>query len=91
MIESTEFLHIEVTCIVEFGSLTMEIYNPNNTKQGQFSVEGQVKKNVSGNIEEMVSGNLVKNLENPTQGTWIIKLIPKNVTGTMNVKYSRAK
>lgn len=89
--EDITFLQMGIMSVIEYGTLTLEIYDPNQLKQGQFSVEGQLKTNKPKSVEELVSGNISKNLENPTQGTWTIKLIPKNVTGTIKIEYNRLK
>jgi hypothetical protein len=66
------------------GKLTIEVYDPNEVKQGNFTIG----KQLDSGKKEMVTGNIVKNLTEPQSGKWKVKIIPSNATGTIVIKTS---
>ena len=76
-------LMIGVGSTIESGSLTMEIFDPKGDKQGNFSVESQISS--SAKKKEKVCGQLNKTFKDPMPGTWVVKLKPKKVTGTISI------
>ena len=64
------------------GKESVEIYDHQNTKQGDFIVETQAESAQ----KEIATGNFRKSLFEPEQGTWTIKIIPLKATGTINIK-----
>ncbi len=70
------------------GELSVEIYNMEGKKQGNFSVGTQI---VSENAKEEVNGLIRKSIDNAPIGIWTIKITPKNVTGYITINYSQDK
>lgn len=71
------------------GELTIELYDPQGEKQGNFTVGSPTfsgKKDESKvPPRESVRGSLSKKIANPIKGEWIVKLIPKNSTGSIEI------
>ena len=90
--ENTGGLYIEITCGVRKGNVTIEIYDPNGTKKGEFSVEAletnELEKDDSliNFMKNGAIGEINKGIENPTFGVWKIKFIPENATGQVEMK-----
>ena len=90
--EDVSSIMIGVSSTIKTGKLKVEIYDPNNKKQGHFSVEGDERlagnlgrsENV-GNVKEMVCGTLHKEIKSPQKGKWLVRLIPDDVTGDVNI------
>lgn len=80
------------------GELTIEIYDPSGEKQGNYAIDNQIslkpkkseKKDVSGS-KEVVSGTITKSVEYPKNGNWKVLIIPKNATGTIEIKSEQNK
>jgi hypothetical protein len=92
--QNTSSLFVEIVSGVQYGSLTIEIYNPKKEKIGEFSVESQlptsdkVKKEYTqykDGLGEFVSGQIQKYVNSPTSGKWIIKIIPKEAIGNIKI------
>lgn len=88
----SNILMISVTCNIEYGSVTIELYDPKGAKKGNLSVEsisnekGTSKKRGEENyIYEHVSGKIDKTFPKPLAGKWKIKIIPKNASGHINI------
>ena len=85
--EKTKQIDIKIISTIESGNLTIEIYDPNNEKLGNlsigsmFTISGAKTNNVdakeNNKRDEDVIGRIDRRFENPSQGTWIIKFIPK--------------
>lgn len=68
---------LSVQTKVGAGKLTIEIYDPNQNKEGMFSVGTQLKSS----IEEMAKGQINKEFFEPQEGIWTIKIIPEKAYG----------
>jgi len=79
--EKTKKLQIIINSSVIDGTLTIELSDPNGIKQGNFSIGTQLKSEK----KEQVNGNIEKSIIEPQFGKWRVKIIPKNVTGNINV------
>lgn len=82
--EKTSTLTLEILCSVKKGAVTVEIFNPAGTKQGEFSVEGvesEKDSSLFSILNDGVSGQIKKIINDPELGDWKIKFIPKNATG----------
>lgn len=64
---------------VSNGKLSIEIYNPNNEKQGNYTVGTQINS-------EMVKGRIQKSFHLIDPGDWKIKIIPSEATGEIFVE-----
>ncbi|WP_299334504.1 hypothetical protein [uncultured Psychroserpens sp.] len=86
--EGTSALRLDIKCGVRKGDVTIEIYDPEGTKQGEFSVES-IETEDDGSLFNMlkkgVEGQINKFIKNPQSGTWTIKFIPKNSTGSVKI------
>ena len=91
--EDTEALRLKILCNVRKGDVTIVILNPSGEKQGEFSVEGNEGSEDDGSLfsmlKEGVSGQINKDINQPIKGTWVIKFIPKNATGRVEIHSSQ--
>lgn len=90
--DETLNLNISIRSTVKVGGLTIEIYDPNGVRQGNFSVGSQLnlkrhsserKDNKSKN--EVVNGQIEKLVKEPIVGNWIIKIIPSKAEGSVSI------
>ncbi len=81
--EDITCLSIGINSTIQSGYLTMEIYDPKGEKQGNFSVESQLKSNAK--TKELVCGQMQKQIKEPLKGKWVVKLIPNNVKGDITI------
>ncbi|MDC8003602.1 hypothetical protein POV27_06035 [Aureisphaera galaxeae] len=90
--DEVKCLNIGVSSNISSGALTMEIYNPEGDKQGNFSVESELNSSSSntGKSSETVCGQLNKTFKEPMKGDWVIKLKPKKVTGKVQIHSHQA-
>ncbi len=90
--EEVMCLNIGISSNISSGALTMEIYNPNGDKQGNFSVESELNSSSSngGKSSETVCGQLNKTFKEPMKGDWVVKLKPKKVTGKIQIHSHQA-
>lgn len=79
--EKTQKLQIMISSSVKGGKLTIELYDPNDMKQGNFTIETQLKSEK----KEQVNGNINKSIIEPQFGKWWVKIIPKDVTGDLKI------
>ena len=75
-------LQLMISSIVESGELSVEIYDPTNKKQGNFSIGTQLN---STELNEKVRGQIQKKFTTPKEGTWKVKFIAKNASGNINI------
>lgn len=71
--------NILINSSVSNGKLTIEIYDPKNEKQGNYTVGTQVNN-------ELVKGRIQKSLHLVDPGDWKIKIIPSEATGEIFVE-----
>ncbi len=76
-------LNLSIEALIKKGILSIEIYNSQNEKLENFSIEGSLENDDT--INETVSGQINKVIEKPIKGIWIIKIIPNNVTGAIYI------
>ena len=81
---------IKISSEIFNGKLTIEIYDPNGEKQGNYSVDNQTSnrpdKSVKSNTKEVVSGRISKLIEYPINGVWKVLIIPTNATGQILIE-----
>jgi hypothetical protein len=75
--EHTKEFKLIIETSVSSGKLTVEIYDSNDKRQGNFSVGNQLGFENS----EHAQGWINKSLTAPEAGDWIIKIIPTNAKG----------
>jgi hypothetical protein len=90
-------LFLNIACKVQLGNLTVEVYDPNGEKQGEFSIENHNTFTFTNDNKtqttayrkldsEIVEGNISKNISSPIFGDWVIKLIPKKALAEINIQ-----
>jgi hypothetical protein len=84
---------IRISSEIFGGELTVEIYDPNGEKQGNYSVDSQIslkpnknEKNSKPSTVEIVAGKIEKTIEYPTSGNWKVLIIPKNAKGDLIIE-----
>lgn len=75
-------IELMISSSITLGKLTIELYDPNNIKQGNFTLETELNSEK----KEMVNGNIRKSLNEPLLGNWKIKIIPTNATGNIRIQ-----
>lgn len=90
--DETLNLNISIKSTLKAGGLTIEIYDPNWVKQGNFSVgiqlnlnkpSSELKDNKSKN--EVVNGQIEKKVKEPIAGNWVIRIIPNRAEGSVSI------
>ena len=72
---------LSIFTMVSEGKLAIEVYDPNKTKQGSFTVGTQL----DAGKKELVRGNLEKSWIEPIGGDWKVKIIPSYATGRIEI------
>lgn len=78
----TQELHLTIKGSFTNGMVTVELYDSNETKQGNFTVGTQTNSEK----EEMVTGSITKSLFEPVPGIWKVKIVPTNATGQLSIE-----
>ena len=80
-------LMISIKSTVSLGELSIEIYDPNGEKHGNFTVGNQLNSasSVPGK-REIVNGTINKIVRQPMMGNWTIKIIPTKARGEINIQ-----
>ncbi len=87
--EGTINVYLGIECKVSMGNVTIEIFDPNGVKNGNFSIESQIEEELPIRAEyynEIVEGQIEQRLESPIKGTWVIKITPEKATGNVHIK-----
>lgn len=79
---NTQRFQIVISSLVSNGKLTIELYDPKGTKQGNFTVGTQL----TSSKQEKVQGNIRKSLKEPQAGQWKVKIIPDGATGDIRIQ-----
>lgn len=74
-------LNIIIESHINEGELTIELYDPQGEKQGNFTIGSPTFAS-----KESVRGSISKKVANPSKGEWIVKLIPKNASGALEIQ-----
>ena len=85
-------LLIQIASSFESGKVTLEMIDPKGEKRGSFNLKTDdpiVVKGKNTTSKEMVSGNLNKEFQNPLKGEWIIRAIPVDATGSINISITQ--
>ena len=78
--EGTQQFDLLINTAVDAGKLSIEIYDANNKRQGKFSVGTQLQNN-----SEQTMGSISKSLLEPTPGDWVVRMIPLNAKGRVQI------
>lgn len=79
--EGTIDMELKVYCEISSGKLVIELYDPQGKKEANFSLIAQKR---SGQ-KAKAFGNISKKLREPQSGEWILKIMPENVTGDIDI------
>ncbi len=82
MPENTKRFRLQIGSTISDGELTIEFYDPNGKKQGNFTVGTQMKSEK----REIVKGNIHKSWQEPLSGDWRVRIIPFETTGEINIE-----
>ena len=80
--KKTKKLDLLISSSINNGKLTIEVYSPDNIKQGNYTVGTQLKSEK----KEIVNGNIRKSLVEPQAGEWKVKIIPTDASGTIKIQ-----
>jgi hypothetical protein len=83
-------ISLELASNIYEGELTIELYDSKGEKQGNFTIgsptfSGKKDESKAASTRESVRGSLSKKIANPAKGEWIVKFIPKNVSGNTEI------
>jgi hypothetical protein len=79
--ENIQRFELVITSRINSGKLKIEIYDPDGTTQGYYSVGNQL----NAEYEEKAEGRVRKSLFEPQPGNWTVKIVPQVATGTINI------
>jgi nitrogen fixation protein FixH len=87
--------NLKIKSSMQSGELKVEIFDHEGKKQGSFSVGCQLdkkiietdKKTKPDNFNESVNGYIMKSVQNPVPGIWVIKIYPQNAVGDLSMDF----
>lgn len=82
--KDTRIFELKIYTIIEKGRVSVDIYDPENNRQGKFSVGTQLNSGKN----ERASGEFSKHLREPIAGKWRIKISPSGASGRINIETS---
>jgi hypothetical protein len=75
------------------GELTIELYDAKGEKQANFFIANQAllakPDTIKKPISEAVKGEISKKFDNPVKGEWVVRIIPKNAGGFLEINSSQ--
>lgn len=80
--QETKRFELFIQSTVNNGKLTIEVYDPNDTRQGNFTVGTQLNSEK----KEVANGNIRKSLVEPQAGKWKVKIFPVEASGNINIR-----
>jgi hypothetical protein len=94
--DSLSYINFEIKAVIISGELTVELFDPNGEKYGNFSLAGSANSN--NKDADMIrgktyfaeaSGSLVRYVKLPERGMWKAKVITKNAVGVVDFNLTR--
>ncbi len=81
------FLSLNIVCSLTAGELLVEVVNPKGEIKGNYTVINNSVITMGKNTEskETVNGQMEKRFRNPSIGNWIVRVKPKNATGSAKI------
>jgi hypothetical protein len=79
--QKTLQVDIFISSSVTEGRLLIELYDPNDTKQGNSTLGTQLNSEK----REVVNGIFQKSLKEPQPGNWKVKIFPSEASGNINI------
>ena len=80
--EKTISMKLEIRGRVKAGKLSIQIFNADGDKEGEFSVGNQTKTSE----REEANGRITKAVLEPKPGNWKIKIVPEKVDGIVDIR-----
>ena len=80
--EKTMLMTLQIRGRVSSGKLSIQIYNSDGVKEGEFSVGTQTTTSQ----KEEADGSIVKSVYEPKPGKWKIKIVPEAVEGYVRIE-----
>ncbi|MBN2777822.1 MAG: gliding motility-associated C-terminal domain-containing protein [Bacteroidales bacterium] len=80
--KKTERFELMISSSLTHGILSMELYDPENSKLENFTIGTALNSQK----KETVNGNIRKSFYDPLLGDWRIKIIPKNATANISIQ-----
>jgi hypothetical protein len=95
--DSLTYINFEIKALITSGDLTVELYDPDGEKYGNFSLAGSSSSGNRQNTEFIrgktyyaeASGSLVRYVKFPKRGMWKAKVITKNAAGVIDFNLTR--
>lgn len=95
--DSLTYINFEIKAIITSGELTVELYDPDGEKYGNFSLAGSLDPKDKRDTQMIrgkayyaeVSGSLVRYVKFPKKGMWKAKVITKNAAGVIYFNLTR--
>jgi len=93
--ENNSLLSLKITSVIHEGDLTIEVYDPEGERQGNFSIGCQYNSKTSRGAggskssPETVNGQILRTFNNPISGDWIVRIIPNNPVGSLQIESSQ--
>lgn len=84
--QPVNYLYLKIDCRVTSGKVKLELYAPNGEKKGNFTIEEQLNTSEENTKEESVQGKITKEIKNPMQGDWIVKIVPIKTKGKVSIQ-----
>ncbi|MFW5658283.1 MAG: hypothetical protein ACOCYF_02440 [Bacteroidota bacterium] len=79
--QNTLQIDLYISSSISEGRLLIELHDPNDTKQGNFTLETQLNSEK----KEEVTGIFQKSLKEPLPGNWKVKIIPAETSGNIHI------
>lgn len=80
--KKTERFELMINSSLTNGTLTMELYDPKNSKLENLTIGTELNSQK----KEKVNGNIRKSFYDPLLGDWRIKIIPTNATANITIQ-----
>lgn len=95
--DSLTYINFEIKAVITSGELTVELYDPDGEKYGNFSLAGSLDPRDKQDTQMIrgktyyaeASGSLVRYVKFPKQGMWKARVITKNAAGVINFNLTR--
>lgn len=95
--DSLSYINFEIKAVITSGELTVELFDPDGEKYGNFSLAGSPNATKKQDAELIrgktyfpeASGSLVRYVKLPKRGMWKAKVITKNAAGVIEFNLTR--
>ena len=95
--DSLSYINFEIKAVITSGELSIELFDPNGEKYGNFSLAGSPSSFNKQDTELIrgktyyaeASGSLVRYVKLPKRGMWKAKVVTKNAAGAVQFYLTR--